>query len=403
MRILFLSARHPFPATRGDERRVLHLLEGLGRRADVTLACFGAGPPLPFPGVRVESVARRLASTARENVAHPDPRLPLQLRLQLDAGMRALVARCVERRRPDVVHASLLRMAPYLPPPGTCHRHLDLIDALSVNMATRAAASPAPLRPLIALESRLLAGAEARWAASADSCSLVSEEDRRAAPGLSHAAVIGNGVDLATMPFREPRDRPPSLLFFGNLGYFHNIAPACFVAREVLPRVRAERPGTVLRIAGARPARAVRELQALDGVSVVGPVSEMAAELHGAAVAVLPMFSGSGVKNKVLEAFCAGTPVVTNALGIQGIEGARATQHYLRGEDPDALAAACIRLLDGVRERLALAARAHALVRRAYTWESRVEGLLELYGRDPGPTGSRSGGARALRAPMASS
>ncbi|MGH3994448.1 MAG: glycosyltransferase family 4 protein, partial [Pseudonocardiaceae bacterium] len=125
------------------------------------------------------------------------------------------------------------------------------------------------------------------------------------------------GRGRARFPFRVPPDEPGPLLFFGNLGYFHNVEPACFGAREVLPRVRRELSHTQLRIAGARPAGAVSELDRLPGVDVVGPVDDMACELHRAGVALLPMFSGSGVKNKVLEAFCSGTPVVTNGAGIQ--------------------------------------------------------------------------------------
>jgi glycosyltransferase involved in cell wall biosynthesis len=383
VRILVLSARHPFPATRGDERRVLHLVEGLSRRAEVTLACLQSGPELPFDGVRVRSVTQRLPSVLRENLRRRDPRLPLQVRLQLDSRMRRLVDGLVRDWRPDVVHASLARMAPYLPPAGTCHRHVDLVDALSVNMATRAGVAPRMLRPALALESRLLARAEACWGTVADSCSLVSDDDRRAVPGLEGAAVVGNGVDLAAIGFRDPAQRPPTLLFFGNLGYFHNVAPARYVAQEIVPRVRRSCPGAVLRIAGARPSRAVRELDALSGVSVVGPVADMAAELHRAAVAVVPMFSGSGMKNKVLEAFAAGTPVVTNALGIQGIAGARPGRHYLDGETTGELAAACATLLASPRARVAVAAPAFELVRDAFTWEAKVDQLLELYATPP--------------------
>ena len=65
------------------------------------------------------------------------------------------------------------------------------------------------------------------------------------------------------------------------------------------------------------------ELVGLDGVEVAADVPSMAAELHGAAVALVPASSGSGIKNKVLEAFAAGTPVVTNSAGIDGVVGAR--------------------------------------------------------------------------------
>ena len=142
-------------------------------------------------------------------------------------------------------------------------------------------------------------------------------------------------------------------------------------------------PGVRLRLVGARPAAAVRRLADLDGVELHPDVADMAAELHRAAVAVLPMFSGSGMKNKVLEAFCAGLPVVTNATGIAGIEGAEAGEHYLRAEGADELAAACVRLLREPEERSRLAANGLELARANYSWRSRADSLIELY------TGSR--------------
>jgi polysaccharide biosynthesis protein PslH len=381
MRILFLAPRYPFPPSRGDRRRVLHLLEGLAARAEVTLLCFGSGPPLPFGGVRVETVGRDVRVSLRANLREPDPRLPLQVRLFLDARMAALVHDHVERSAPDVVHATLARMAPYLPPAGTCHRHLDLVDALSLNMETRAHASRGPAGVPFRLEAMLLRRYEAQQAALADSCSLVSSSDRAAVPGLERAAVIPNGVDLDAFPYVAPERRPSSLLFFGNLGYFHNVGPARFVASEVLPRVRERVPDAVLRIAGARPTTAVQRLDELPGVTVVGPVPSMAPELHRAAVAVLPMSSGSGMKNKVIEAFCAGTPVVTNAAGIDGLTGVEPGRHHVQAEGAQAIADACVRLLadDGERRRLAAAAR--ELVERDFRWEAAVDSLLALYGR----------------------
>jgi glycosyltransferase involved in cell wall biosynthesis len=105
----------------------------------------------------------------------------------------------------------------------------------------------------------------------------------------------------------------------------------------------------------------------------------MAAELHGAAVAVLPMFSGSGMKNKVLEAFCAGTPVVTNRSGIAGVTGAEAGRDHLSAEGAADIAAATARLLLDAAERSRLASAALALVEDRFTWRRQVDALMALY------------------------
>jgi glycosyltransferase involved in cell wall biosynthesis len=208
----------------------------------------------------------------------------------------------------------------------------------------------------------------------------VSAEDRRRAPALAAAAVVPNGVDTRAFGYVEPRDRPETLLFFGNLGYFPNEAAAILVAHEVLPRVRAARPSARLRLAGARPSPQVRRLGALAGVDLVGPVADMGQELHRAAVAVVPMTTGTGMKNKLLEAFSCGTPVVANRVGALGVEGAEPGRHYLLAETPAELAAAAVRLLGDPAERVRLAAAARELVEGAYSWERQVQALLALYG-----------------------
>ena len=358
---------------------MLCLVEALAQRAEVTLLTFGRGPPLPFPEVRVEGVERSTTGMLSANLSAPDPRLPFQVRLYQDTRMRSLVRQEIQGFDPDVVHATLARMATYLPEADVCHRHLDLVDALSVNMAARARASSPAIRAAFDAEAFLVRRFEARAVASADSSSLVSAWDRAAAPGLARAAVIPNGVDPRQFPFLSPARRPPRVVFFGNLGYFHNIEPARFVASEVLPLLRQKVPGTHLRIVGARPAASVAALDRLEGVEVIGPVESMAEELHRAAVAVIPMFSGTGMKNKVLEAFSAGTPVVTNRLGIHGIEGAQPGRHYLEGDGAEGLAAACAGLLTSPGRRQRLALDAHRLVETRFTWDRQAETLLELY------------------------
>ena len=171
------------------------------------------------------------------------------------------------------------------------------------------------------------------------------------------------------------------LLFFGNLGYFHAIQPVRRLATEVLPLVRREIPGATLRLVGARPAPAVLALAELEGVELVGPVERMADALHAAAIAAVPSYTGSGMKNKVLEAYAAGIPVVTNALGIEGIEGAQAGQDHSRAESPQELAAACVALLRDPAARVRQATAARALVEARYSWARQAERLLELYTR----------------------
>src|SRR5213592_270455 len=130
MRVLFVTSRHPVPPNRGDKLRNYHLAKGLARHAEVTLVCFGDEPPDAIDGVRVRTVPFGGLSGAWENLRHPRPDLPMQVRLYLQRSMRRLVDEEL-RHGPDVVHVHFSRMAPYMPGPGVAHRHLDLMDSLS--------------------------------------------------------------------------------------------------------------------------------------------------------------------------------------------------------------------------------------------------------------------------------
>ena len=88
-------------------------------------------------------------------------------------------------------------------------------------------------------------------------------------------------------------------------------------------------------------------------------------------------------KNKVLEAFAGGLPVVTNALGMQGVEGAAPGREYLAAEGAREIAAAAGRLLEDPGERRRLASAGRSLVEARYSWERQVEALLALYQSSP--------------------
>jgi glycosyltransferase involved in cell wall biosynthesis len=106
--------------------------------------------------------------------------------------------------------------------------------------------------------------------------------------------------------------------FHGVFDSQANVDAARNLVREVLPIVRRRVPAAQVLIAGRRPPREVRSL-AGPGVEVVADAPDIGTELARMAVHVDWMTSGTGIKNKVLEAMAAGRPVVASPLGAEGI------------------------------------------------------------------------------------
>jgi glycosyltransferase involved in cell wall biosynthesis len=95
-------------------------------------------------------------------------------------------------------------------------------------------------------------------------------------------------------------------------------------------------------------------------------------------VAVAPIFWGSGVRIKLLEALASGLPVVTTRLAAEGIPLADG-ESALFAEDPAAFAAAIVRLLDDAALRARVGAAGRAVVERHYDWRAIGRRLAGLY------------------------
>jgi sugar transferase (PEP-CTERM/EpsH1 system associated) len=375
LKVLALVTRLPVPPWRGDQVRAYHHLRLLARRHDVTVCALVLATVRPEDvaavralGVRVDIVPLgRVGGLAAMTAAVADD-LPLQVHLfrrpRAVAHVRALLA----RERFDVVHAQLVRTGAYWPDGGAPPVVLDLVDALSANFARRAARERGPLGRLWTIEEGRLRRYEQALVARAAATLVVAETEREAVGG-ARVRVVPNGVDLERFPFATDGRIAGRIVFGGNLGYFPNVDAARWLVEEILPAVRARVPGATVHLAGARPAAAVRALAARPGVSLAADVPSMAAEIATGAVTVIPMRSGSGLQNKVLEAMAVGTPVVTTPQVVAALT-ARHGDHLLVASTTEEIASAATMLLTDASRARELAAAAHALVVHSYGWQA---------------------------------
>ena len=157
------------------------------------------------------------------------------------------------------------------------------------------------------------------------------------------------------------------LLFTGVLHTPANEQAAAALARRVLPRVRAAVPDARLVLAGRAPSPR-RRGAGRRRTSRSSPTSpDLRPLLCRAAVFACAMESGTGIKNKLLEAMACGAAAVATPLAAQGL-GARDGEHLLVAAPGDAFADAVVRLLrDGaLRVRLGAAAREHVAAHRSW-------------------------------------
>ncbi len=188
--------------------------------------------------------------------------------------------------------------------------------------------------------------------------------------------VIPNGVDITYFKRNSQRTRNSSaIVFLGRMDYFPNIDGVLYFVEKIFPSIRQSLPEVELRIVGSNPARKVRRLAELPGVSVTGHVPDVRPYLLDAAVSIAPLRIARGVQNKILESMAMGIPVVATpeaAKGVQAIPG----QDLLVAETPEGFASQVLEVLRNMqlREDLSRAGRQH--VENVYTW-ARSMGVLD--------------------------
>ena len=91
-------------------------------------------------------------------------------------------------------------------------------------------------------------------------------------------------------------------------------------------------------------------------------------------MAIVPLFAGSGTRIKILEAWAAGTPVVSTTLGAEGLE-CRDREHLVLADDAESFHRAVSELLALPVNRERIGAAGRRLYEERYTWPTAWEAL----------------------------
>lgn len=177
----------------------------------------------------------------------------------------------------------------------------------------------------------------------------------------NHIATIGTGVDLDFLSHSAPA-ATPHVIFSGSMDWLANIDAIEFFLDSVWPRIAAAVPAARMTVVGrAPPAHLVERARSrAANWTFTGYVDDIRPHIRSAAVYVIPLRVGGGTRLKVFEAMALGCPVVSTAIGVEGLP-LQAGTHYLLADQAEHMAGEIVALLGDAprRERLSAAARAY--------------------------------------------
>jgi sugar transferase (PEP-CTERM/EpsH1 system associated) len=394
MKILFVSRVDPLPPIGGEEIRAWHFVTGLAAHHHVDVLSF-ADPdasPARLAATRVivgdwERVPRPAFGDLQARIRAYPRLVPKFVVWHQSARFRQALNEAVSSGGYDVVHLYGLALAQYAPGLVRADQAvvIDLMDSWGVLYRRYAAAAGGLSGLAYRGRARIVERVEQRAVGLGTEVVVLSDEDRLAlvAAGADPRLVtsIPNGVDAESyfVPTAGADANDDRIVFVGDMAYRANIEAMQWFATQILPTITDARPGTTLAIVGKNPAPEIMDL-ASDRVIVTGFVEDVRPHLEAAAVVVAPIRSGAGIKNKVLEAMASARPVVTTAVGAEGIPIEDGISAFIR-DDPAGFARAVIDLLDSSEMRRQVGAAGRLLVLDRFRWTVMVDRLVEIYDR----------------------
>jgi len=193
----------------------------------------------------------------------------------------------------------------------------------------------------------------------------------------SNFFVIPQGVDTNYFTKTDIEEDFPSLAFEGNFANPHNGAAIIHFYNNIYPLIQQRIPEVKLYIIGSNAPSEVLKLASDKSVIVTGYVEDIRPYLAKSSIALAPMISGTGVKNKILEAMAMSKPVVSTSMGIHGID-ATPEENIIIADEPVEFGNRVVELLNNAKLREKLSCQGRKLVESKYSWERMADMLDEL-------------------------
>ncbi len=250
-------------------------------------------------------------------------------------------------------------------------------------------------------ESKRLKRIETRIFAEADRVMAPSEEEAAAiradVPAAQVHAIPPYILPVAPLARPGPDSAREALIFVGGYNHLPNVDAAVWLVQEVMPLVWAALPDVRLLLVGNAPPPAVENL-ASRRVSVTGFVSDVAPLYAQSRLSVNPLRYGAGVKGKIVASLQEGVPVVTTAVGNEGLNLTHGAEAWV-AETAAGLAAGIIALYRDAARCAAMAAAGQAVLRRRFSEDAARAALMGVLGQWACRVCGRSAPARPAPCP----
>lgn len=177
--------------------------------------------------------------------------------------------------------------------------------------------------------------------------------------------VVPIGIDIKNYPLTPfPQTGKTRISFIGSLDWMPNMEGLSWFIEKVWLPFRQKLEDVELHIAGRNTPEKLYRMNG-ENLFIHGEVDDAIEFLRSCQLTIVPLFSGSGMRVKILESMALGRVVVSTTLGLEGI-AAQHGQHVLLADTATEFINQILFCINHPEEMQKISAKARKLIRDKY-------------------------------------
>ena len=291
--------------------------------------------------------------------------LPLNVAYFSNKRKERKIKEIIQHLKIDHIYVQLIRAVQYVKNQTDIPMSIDYMDAFSLRIERKIDLSSV-LRPFWKWEQRKLLEYEQKVQNLFEKKFVISRVDQQhfEQNGIKNTSLLANGVDTDYFTPNSEGSYRYDFVFVGNLSYQPNVE-AVLIISNLARQLAVEYPDIKFLIAGSSPNRKVLAC-ASDHVDILSDLKDIREAYWSAPVLIAPIFLGSGMQNKILEALACGLVCITT---IQVMKAFQAPDDLLIAADSEAEFMAEMKKLYPWKNDNKRIEKGVAFVRNEYSWE----------------------------------
>ena len=232
----------------------------------------------------------------------------------------------------------------------------------------------------LTIQSNRLKAFELEAFSSTDAIVTITDEDKKGIQQLVPQQKIHTcltGINLASYKHIHQASLPNTIFHFASMDWLPNIEAVEWLLANVWPEVISRIPSAQLILAGRGMPENIKQA-ASKNIVVIEDVADSSLFYATYDVMLVPLWSGSGLRIKLVEGLAYGKPIITTSIGAEGIPYTKNKELLIADTDKE-FVNAIVELLSNSEKKQQLQVNARILAESHFDYQKLASQLIVFY------------------------